>query len=137
MRQRFSLDGVWRGAFGVKYPCAAQTFSDCGDMTEIRATVPGALETDLEAAGILPELFRGENILGVQDYENVTYCLSRTFTYRHEDGYADTLVFEGLDCYAAIYIDGEACGCSTNMLIPYAIPLGEANGGFPFEDGEH
>ena len=54
MREKILLDGVWRGAFGVDFPCRARTFSDCADMTEIPARVPGALETDLEAAGILP-----------------------------------------------------------------------------------
>ena len=82
MRERISLDGLWRGAFGVNYPCTCTTFSDCAGMTEIPARVPGALETDLEAAGILPELYRGENILLTQDCENLTYCLSRTFAYR-------------------------------------------------------
>ena len=142
MRQSFSLDGVWRGAFGTDYPCTARTFADCAGMTEIPARVPGALETDLEAAGILPELFRGENILKVQDFENVTYCLSRTFDYRHEDGCADTLVFEGLDCFASVYIDGREVLEADNMLIPWRIPLcGSATTdlplGEPLEDGEH
>ncbi|MBE6725699.1 MAG: hypothetical protein E7576_11015 [Ruminococcaceae bacterium] len=138
MRKKLSLDGIWRGAFGVKAPpCEARCFADCADMTEIPAAVPGAFETDLEAAGILPELFRGENILRVQDYENVTYCLSRTFDYRHEDGMADTLVFEGVDCEAAVYIDGEIRGFFSNMLVPHRIPLGGTNGGITLADGEH
>ena len=137
MREKILLDGVWRGAFGVDFPCRARTFSDCADMTEIPAKVPGALETDLEAAGILPELFRGENILKVQEYENVTYCLSRTFEYRREEETADTLVFEGLDCIAQIFIDGKCYGTSTDMLVPVKIPLGKESGYGELEDGEH
>ncbi len=142
MRERFSLDGRWRGAFGVKYPCAYRTFADCAGMTEIPAAVPGALETDLETAGILPELFCGENILAVQEYENVTYCLSRTFAYRRAEGFADTLVFEGLDCFAKVYIDGRLVMTGENMFIPYRVPLCgsaavELPLGEPLEDGEH
>ena len=140
MRERISLDGLWRGAFGVNYPCTYTTFSDCAGMTEIPARVPGALETDLEAAGILPELFRGENILLTQDCENLTYCLSRTFAYRKKEGFADTLVFEGLDCFAAVYIDGKPVLYADNMLIPHRIPLcGSAAETVlcPLEDGEH
>ncbi len=137
MREKILLDGFWRGAYGVMDSCTARTFADCADMTEIPAKVPGALETDLEAAGILPEIFRGENILKVQDYENVTYCLSRTFSYRREEGCTDTLVFEGLDCFASIYIDGMFRGYSSDMLVPYRIPLGKEFGGDPLADGEH
>ena len=83
MKTRISLDGTWRGAYAET--CAAPArFQEALDenMREIRAEVPGALETDLEAAGILPEIFRGENVILTQDYENVHYCLCRLYTSR-------------------------------------------------------
>ena len=129
MRQRFTLDGRWRGFYGEFCRPDVKCAADCRGMREIPATVPGALETDLEAAGILPELFRGENILKVQDYENVHYCLSRTFDYREDPAATDALVFEGLDCYAEVYLDARLLGRFDNMLIPHRIPLDGLPGG--------
>ncbi|MBR4184855.1 MAG: hypothetical protein IKQ87_03735 [Clostridia bacterium] len=124
MRERISLDGIWRGFYGAFCRPGVSCAADCAGMQEIPAAVPGALETDLEAAGILPELFRGENILLTQAWENVHYCLSRTFEYREDPGATDTLVFEGLDCYAEVFVDGRLLGRFDNMLIPHRIPLG-------------
>ncbi len=123
MRERITLDGRWRGFFGEFCRPGVSCAADCAGMREIPATVPGALETDLEAAGILPELFRGENILLTQDWENVHYCLSRTFAYHEQPGMTDALVFEGLDCYAEVFADGQLLGRFDNMLIPHRIPL--------------
>ena len=81
-RERIVLDGVWKGAYSAecdKPVCYADAVS--AGMNEIPANVPGSLETDLEAAGILPEIFFGENVLRTYDYENVHYCYSRTFAY--------------------------------------------------------
>ena len=124
MKTRISLDGTWRGAYAET--CAAPTrFQEALDenMREIRAEVPGALETDLEAAGILPEIFRGENVILTQDYENAHYCLARTFDYHPSDEYDDFLVFEGIDCFADIFIDGVRVGENHNMLIGRSFPL--------------
>ncbi|MCR5681658.1 MAG: hypothetical protein K6G29_04325 [Clostridiales bacterium] len=123
MRERISLDGSWRGFYGTFCLPGVSRAADCRGLKEIPATVPGAFETDLEAAGILPELYRGENILKVQDWENAHYCLSRTFEYREAPGMTDTLVFEGLDCYAEVFLDGTLLGRYDNMLIPHRIPL--------------
>lgn len=129
MRNRISLDGIWRGAYGIDCGSPA-AFDETDGMNKIAASVPGSLETDLEAAGILPELFFGENILKVQDYETTHYCLSRVFDYKKEPGTTDTLVFEGIDCFADIFIDGVRVGENHNMLIENRIPL-------DLDDGEH
>ena len=129
MRERISLDGRWRGFYGEFCLPGVSRAADCRGMREIPASVPGALETDLEAVGILPELFRGENILLTQDWENVHYCLSRTFAYKERPGMTDALVFEGLDCCAEVFLDGTLAGRFDNMLIPHRIPLdGLSNG---------
>ena len=133
MRETISLDGTWRGACGFVDPSDFSTFGGClrAGMTEIPARVPGALETDLEAAGILPELYFGENILAVQDYETAAYCVSRSFRYERRAGFCDTLVFEGLDCFASVFIDGRRVGDFDNMLVPHRVPLTD------LQDGEH
>jgi len=130
MKERITLDGIWRGAFGKD--CASPVcFADTEGMTEITSTVPGALETDLEKNGYLPELFFGENILLAQQHESDHFCLSRSFTYQKKAGFTDTLVFEGIDCFADLFIDGEKIGENSNMLIEKRISLDF------LEDGGH
>lgn len=128
-REQILLDGVWRGAYSEE--CEAPTcFADtvAAGMKEIKATVPGSLETDLEAEGILPEIFFGENVLRTYDYENVHYCYSRIFSYEAGEG-EDVLVFEGIDCFAEIYVDGVKLGECDNMLYGREYPLiGLTNG---------
>ena len=102
---KLSLDGIWRGAYGED--CGSPVrFADVAHLPEIEAAVPGTMESDMEKAGVLPEIFRGENVLLTQDVENCHYCLSRIFDYEPGDT-DDVLVFEGLDCFADIFIDGE------------------------------
>ncbi len=129
-RMRLSLAGAWNGAFGAECSSPA-AFAETEGMTKIPATVPGALETDLEAAGFLPPIFSGENVLLTYPIEHMHYCLSRTFSYTRQEGTADFLVFEGLDCFGEIYIDGEHVGSCDNMLIPHRFVLPELS------DGEH
>ncbi|MBQ9995054.1 MAG: hypothetical protein IJP32_01675 [Clostridia bacterium] len=122
-RERIVLDGVWKGAYSAecdKPVCYADAVS--AGMNEIPANVPGSLETDLEAAGILPEIFFGENVLRTYDYENVHYCYSRTFAYEPGDT-DDVLVFEGIDCFADIYVDGVRIGGCDDMLYGREYPL--------------
>lgn len=129
MKKIFSLDGEWRGFYGV-CDFAADASDAKRTMNEIKAVVPGNLESDLENNGILPEIYKGENILLTQDYENVDYCLSKKFVWKGDDTLDHFLVFEGLDCISEVFIDGEPVGMTDNMLIPYRFPVDLA-------DGEH
>lgn len=118
---KLSLDGIWRGAYGEN--CGSPVrFADVADLPEIEAAVPGTMESDMEKAGVLPEIYRGENVLLTQDVENYHYCLSRTFDYEPGDT-DDVLVFEGLDCFADIFIDGVKIGENNNMLVACEFPL--------------
>ena len=129
MKERISLDGIWRGAYGIN--CASPaSFAETAGMTEITSTVPGALETDLENNKILPELFFGENILLAQQYENAHFCLSRRFTYAAKKNHTASLVFEGIDCFADIFIDGEKIGEKPSRQ------SGKGRGGVSLDAGE-
>ena len=133
-RERISLDGRWNGAYGFEAEDAIldqTTFADAvsAGMNEIEASVPGSLETDLERAGILPEIFHGENVTETYKYETAHYFLSRRFDYKKTDS-VDFIVFEGIDCFADIFIDGELIGTCDNMLYGREYPLS-------LTDGEH
>ncbi len=122
-REKIVLDGIWKGAYSTECSNPA-TYAQAvaAGMKKIPAKVPGSLETDLEAAGILPEIFFGENVLKTYDYETSHYCYSRTFSYEPGET-TDVLIFEGIDCFADIYIDGTKIGECDDMLYGREYPL--------------
>lgn len=86
----------------------------------VEATVPGNCELDLVRAGVLPELEKGMNVLKAVPYEGYQWLYTRTFSAKAcsgEHGERATLVFEGIDTLADIFLNGEKLGESANMLI--------------------
>ncbi len=82
----------------------------------IPCTVPGNVELDLSAAGILPEdLFKGENILQAERYETYEWWYETQFDgVIARVGEKITLEFEGVDCIAEYYLNVELIGKSDN-----------------------
>ncbi|MFR1758170.1 MAG: glycoside hydrolase family 2 protein, partial [Christensenellaceae bacterium] len=85
--------------------------------------VPGNFELDLERAGVLPELFMGQNILLVQAYERATVFYGRSFRYDRPVTGREELLLEGVDTYADFYLNGRLIGSTDNALIPHRLPL--------------
>ncbi len=86
---------------------------------EIKATVPGNLEIDLENAGVIEDPFYAGNHRK-RDCEFLHMFYYRSFVY---DGSleAPALVFEGLDTVAEVYLNGALIGNPENMLIPHTL----------------
>lgn len=83
----------------------------------------GNFELDLERAGVLPELFMGQNILLTQAYERATVFYGRNFTYNRPITGREALMLEGVDTYADFYLNGRLIGSTDNALIPHRLPL--------------
>jgi beta-mannosidase len=89
-------------------------------LTPIPAWVPGNVEFDLQRAGISPVPFVGSNIRLLRPFESHDWWYRREFDLPPEfDCHRVELVFEGLDTFASIWINGQAAGKSANMLIPH------------------
>lgn len=86
------------------------------------AIVPGCVHTDLQRANIIPDCFWRDNNLACQWIENESWTYSCSFPFVGDDENA-TLIFEGLDTYADIYLNGERIGESHNMFIPHSFPV--------------
>ena len=107
-----SLNGVWN-LLGQRQE------GDGKEKINIPATVPGVVQLDLSKAGYLPEdLFMGMNITETEKFEDWEWWYERTFTApeERENVY---LVFEGVDCVAEYYLNGQLFGESENMLIAH------------------
>lgn len=89
----------------------------------IEARVPGCVHTDLMRAGFIPNPLYRDNNEKCKWIEKGDYTYRTTFT-----AYADrgaVLVFEGLDTYCDVYLNGKWIGESHNMFIPHEFPVGE------------
>lgn len=90
----------------------------------IPATVPGNVELDLQRAGILPDPFVGANIRLLRPLETHEWWYSREFYLPPElEGQRLELVFDGLDTFATIWINGQLAGQSADMLIQHRFDI--------------
>lgn len=130
-----TLDGDWSLAYGqhgeIDTSLSTIEAIEASGMDKVPAKVPGNFELDLERAGVVPEIFYGQNIYKLYPYETAHMFYYRTFTYAADANYDDVLVFEGLDCFAQVYIDGKLVAESDNMFVPVTLDLPK------LDDGEH
>ena len=91
----------------------------------VAATVPGSVELDLLAAGLIDEPFRGMNIVGLRALEERYLTYGTTFTVdRTEDPSAvPELLFEGIDCDASVYLNGTLVHESRSMLVEQRVDV--------------
>lgn len=119
------LNGQWKLYYCKDLDFANTNFNGTEEsvknMQNISAQVPGNFELDFSRAGLLPsDLFYGMNILKVREFEDLhlIYVTSFKKTYPLE-----TLVFEGVDTFADIYLNGRKILSTDNMLIEHEVDL--------------
>ncbi len=97
--------------------------TDGADRTyDIPASVPGCVHTDLQAAGILGDLFwRTENDT-CQWVENCDVTYTRTFSVDKVQENTH-LTFEGLDVYCDVFLNGTHLGSADDMFRPWSYPV--------------
>lgn len=122
-RQILDLTGAW--SFAVDFrggePRTIAELEASG--LDIRpCQVPGNLELDLHAAGEIPEPFHGTNIAALRRYESAHAWYFRRFDCVGPAGTTPVLVFEGLDCFASVYLNGRLLGSSANALVEHVFP---------------
>ena len=123
--KNISLNGTW------SLKGRPQSFPET-PMISLSATVPGCVQLDLSAAGYLPEdLYMGSNITTTEKYEGYEWWYERSFTAPEERKNV-FLVFEGVDCVAEYFLNGEKFGESENMLIAHEFEIGSL-----LRDGEN
>ncbi len=108
-----SLNGEWR--------CVCT--KESGETLTFPGTVPGCLHTDLQRAGHLPaDLYWRDNAEQSLWVEACDCVYSREFEVPalHRNA---VLVFEGLDVYAEVVLNGVSLGRADNMFIPWRFPV--------------
>ena len=135
--ERWVLDGAWHlthfpekeHAFGS--PVALRA----AGLPAVEARVPGNVELDLVRAGELPDPFFGDNVERLRALEAHEWWYEREFPTPDASGDpALSLVFEGLDCFATVWLNDRPVGESANAMIAQRFdvtglfaPAGETN----------
>ncbi|MEJ2556078.1 MAG: glycoside hydrolase family 2 protein [Anaerolineae bacterium] len=118
-----NLSGAWKMADfdpgqGEPAGAAGPGFDD-GEW--LPATVPGDVHTSLLTLGEIPDPFYDYNVEQVQWVEKREWWFRKRFPADSEPESEETrdfLVFDGLDLFATIYLNGEKLGEHTNMFRP-------------------
>ena len=126
-----SLDGAW----GLSYfrqpeegalrtlPIPASI-----EVKEVAATVPGNCELDLVRACLAPNPEIGTNSYAFRKWEGYQWLYTKTFTFHSAPTpslYTYHIVFEGVDTFADIFLNGKKIGECANMLIPHRFDVTE------------
>ena len=119
-RKRLDLCGEWSFAWAERPKERSQlTFHKC--------TVPGCFEMDLHALGIVPDPFFGMNPVSVNEFaqkQHVYYA--KTFTApAPAEGTQPFIIFEGVDCFADVYLNGAKIAALSNMLIEHEVNVSD------------
>ena len=83
----------------------------------VKATVPGCVHTDLINCGLIEDIYWRDNNDKYQWIENENFTYTCVFDAEESDH--ATLVFEGLDTYCEIYLNGNHLGGTKNMFVPH------------------
>jgi beta-mannosidase len=121
-----TLNGEWKLYYGLFDKNAPATPDELinKQWPEIPAKVPGNVELDLLAAGIIKDPETGNNIYELRKYEAYQWWYFKTFENpAFASGERVEIVFEGLDCIATVWINGHKAGSPENMLIRHRFDI--------------
>ncbi|MEA5127532.1 MAG: glycoside hydrolase family 2 TIM barrel-domain containing protein [Proteiniphilum sp.] len=121
-----SLNGSWELTYFPQPREAVRTPDDLQKIkgSTIKAMVPGNVELDMLAAGIIEDPMIGNNVYSLRKYEGYQWCYSKKFPTPEvkEDEYVK-IFFGGIDCFADIWLNDQLVGSVDNMLIEHEFDI--------------
>ncbi len=121
-QNKISLNGTWNLEFWEQEDSPVSDPSEIASLktTKLSATVPGNVELDLLAAGMIDDPSVGSNIYKLRPYEFCQWMYSRHFSAPSlKKGQRLILDFEGIDCIADIWLNGEKIGSAEDAMIAH------------------
>jgi beta-mannosidase len=112
----------WTLYYGVQDKNAPQTPEEMmqSEFKNISATVPGNVEIDLEREGIIKDPMIGTNVYDLRKYETYDWWYKRSFPKpQTKDGERIELCFDGIDCIADIWLNGNKIASVENMFVEH------------------
>ena len=123
--EKITFDDQWKIAYiaheAVEAQSVPKTVAELSSYGEgqMSAQVPIEFALALEENGIVPEIYKDQNVLQLQKYESYHVFYGYSFSYQKKEGYIPELVFEGLDTVCEIWLNGQLLGKTENMFIPH------------------
>ena len=124
------------GLVALSFTCQAQnftwnladlawTFRNSKNNTNYRATIPGTIHTDLAKNGLIADPFYGSNEKDVQWVENETWVYETIINLQEKQANQESLslLFEGLDTDAKVYLNNQLILEADNMFRRWEIPV--------------
>lgn len=120
--QRLALDGIWQ--FRQAESSNQQTY-DANARNWRTANVPGTVHTDLLALGAIPDPYKGTVEANLQWIGLADWEYRRTFDVTPEQLNAarSELVFDGLDTFADVYLNGRKLASTDNAFRTWRLPV--------------
>jgi beta-mannosidase len=121
-QNRLSLNGTWQLSYGQQSSSDIPSLNAVQKSLEnlINAEVPGNVELDLQRQGLLPSLEEGDQIYEVLKWEKHWWCYQKDVEIpKVESNQKIFLVFEGIDCFAQIYLNETLIGETNNMFVSH------------------
>lgn len=124
--EKILLNGIWNLYIEENSVCRAfaeditreEQLKENG-ISAIAGYVPGNFELDMQKAGLIADPYFGANPLEIQKLENRHLWYSRSFEYKGNSPEKAYLLFEGIDTFADIYLNGKIIGSAENMFISH------------------
>jgi len=123
MDKVFSLDQDWKlfllnDTDVMKEITSIKGFED----NAIPAHVPGDWVLDYVEQGLVEDPYYQDHYLRIQEYETYHVFYSLEFNTDLQPTGRETILFEGIDTVADVYLNGEKIGHAENMYIPHIFP---------------
>ena len=123
---RVSLNGQWTLHYWPQPETPVTTPEAMREVSfqTIPAKVPGNVELDLLAAGLIRDPLKGDNVWDMRPYEGYQWCYIRRFpTPEYRQSQKVMLCFGGIDCLANIWLNGQQVGATDNMFIDHSFDV--------------
>ncbi len=122
-KQAVCLDGDdWKLSY-AKQPFSGaakspEEFKLLKDVKTVKAKVPGNCELDLQKAGVLPDLQKGDNIYLFRPFEGYQWLYSKKFKAPDFNEKQKLFInFGGIDTLGDVFVNGHLVGSSDNMFV--------------------
>ena len=98
----------------------APSIPDFDNAKCLEGTIPGNVEIDLMAAGLLPDLYFADNVSLAEKYESYDWWYEKEFELSSiPDDCEAFLRFNGIDTIADCFLNGVKLGSTDNMFIEH------------------
>ncbi|RLE69886.1 MAG: glycoside hydrolase family 2 protein, partial [Thermoprotei archaeon] len=124
MKVVISLDGLWKLQWFEFGYTEGQFRKDYDDSWWLEARVPGEVHATLLEHGLIENPFYAKNCDRREWVECVDWWYRCTFHVPRElEGRRVELVFEGLDTFATVWVNGTAVASSEDMFLPLTVDV--------------